>query len=56
VSDTLKGIALMVVGVALLTAPFGWKPVTAIDAAWFVAAGVFNATAHFLMIEARKGL
>lgn len=45
---------LIVMGAGLLTAPFGWTPVTATGAAWFVAAGVFNATAHFLMIEALR--
>jgi drug/metabolite transporter (DMT)-like permease len=39
-----------------LTAPFGWKPVTAEAALWFVVAGVFNASAHFLLILAlRRG-
>jgi drug/metabolite transporter (DMT)-like permease len=33
------------------TFPFGWEPVTAGAGAWFVLAGVFNAGAHFLMIE-----
>jgi len=45
---------LIVMGAGLFTAPFGWKPVTATGAAWFVAAGIFNATAHFLMIEALR--
>ena len=45
---------LIVMAAGALTAPFGWKPVTATGAAWFVAAGVFNATAHFLMIEALR--
>ena len=45
---------LIVMGAGLLTAPFGWKPVSSINAAWFVAAGVFNAAAHFLMIEALR--
>ncbi|HKU70560.1 MAG TPA: DMT family transporter [Burkholderiales bacterium] len=45
---------IIVMGAGLLTAPFGWKPVSSTDAAWFVAAGVFNATAHFLIIEALR--
>lgn len=45
---------LIVMGAGALTAPFGWTAVSATGAAWFVAAGVFNATAHFLMIEALR--
>ena len=45
---------LIVMAAGALTAPFGWKAVSAANAAWFVAAGVFNATAHFLMIEALR--
>jgi drug/metabolite transporter (DMT)-like permease len=45
---------LIVTAAALTTAPFGWQPVTAAAAAWFVAAGVFNAAAHFLLIEALR--
>jgi len=45
---------LIVSVAALTTAPFGWQPVTAAAAAWFVAAGVFNAAAHFLLIEALR--
>jgi drug/metabolite transporter (DMT)-like permease len=45
---------LIVMGAGLTTAPFGWQPVTGTAAAWFVAAGVFNATAHFLLIEALR--
>jgi drug/metabolite transporter (DMT)-like permease len=45
---------LIVMAAGLVTAPFGWQPVTATAAAWFVAAGVFNATAHFLLIEALR--
>lgn len=45
---------LIVMAAGVLTAPFGWQPVTATAAAWFVAAGVFNATAHFLLIEALR--
>lgn len=45
---------LIVMAAGALTAPFGWQPVTTAGAAWFVAAGVFNATAHFLLIEALR--
>ena len=45
---------LIVMAAGALTAPFGWTAVSATGAAWFVAAGVFNATAHFLMIEALR--
>ena len=36
------------------TLPLGWKPVDAQAALWIVAAGVFNGTAHFCMIEALR--
>lgn len=36
----------------LVTAPFGWNAVDAPGAFWFVVAGVCNAGAHFLLIEA----
>jgi len=45
---------LIVMAAAATTAPFGWQPVTGAAAAWFVAAGVFNAAAHFLLIEALR--
>ena len=45
---------LIVMAGGALTAPFGWKAVSVTDAVWFVAAGVFNAAAHFLMIEALR--
>jgi len=45
---------LIVMAAGALTAPFGWQPVTAAAAAWFVLAGVFNAAAHFLLIEALR--
>jgi drug/metabolite transporter (DMT)-like permease len=45
---------LIVMAAGALTAPFGWQPVTATAAAWFVLAGVFNASAHFLLIEALR--
>jgi drug/metabolite transporter (DMT)-like permease len=45
---------LIVMAAGALTAPFGWRPVTGADAAWFVVAGVFNASAHFLLIVALR--
>jgi drug/metabolite transporter (DMT)-like permease len=45
---------LIVMAAGALTAPFGWQPVTATAAAWFVLAGVFNAAAHFLLIVALR--
>ena len=45
---------LIVMAAGALTAPFGWRPVTGTDAAWFVVAGVFNASAHFLLIVALR--
>ncbi len=43
---------LLVMAAGALTAPFGWQAITAESAAWFVAAGLFGAAGHFLMIEA----
>jgi drug/metabolite transporter (DMT)-like permease len=45
-----SGVLVMVAG--LCTIPFGWKPVDLGGAAWFLAAGLFNAAAHFMVIEA----
>src|SRR5688572_5131513 len=45
---------LIVMAAGALTAPFGWQPVTPTAAAWFVLAGVFNASAHFLLIVALR--
>ncbi|HYC48657.1 MAG TPA: DMT family transporter [Burkholderiales bacterium] len=45
-------VIVMMAGLA--TAPFGWNAVTPGAAALFVAAGVSNAGAHFLMIEALR--
>jgi drug/metabolite transporter (DMT)-like permease len=42
---------VIVMTVALATAPFGWEPLTGSAVMWFVAVGVFNAGAHFLLIE-----
>ncbi len=38
----------------LLTVPLGWNAVSKPDAFWFVVAGVLNAAAHFLLIEALR--
>ena len=38
----------------LVTAPLGWNPVSGPDAFWFLVAGVLNAGAHFLLIEALR--
>ena len=40
--------------VGFFTLPFGWRPLDLEAGAWFVAAGLFNATAHFLVIEALR--
>jgi drug/metabolite transporter (DMT)-like permease len=45
-----SGVAVMLAG--LCTLPFGWNPVDLKGAGWFLAAGLFNAAAHFLAIEA----
>ena len=45
---------VIVMAAGALTAPFDWKPVTAEAALWFVVAGVFNASAHFLLIVALR--
>jgi drug/metabolite transporter (DMT)-like permease len=45
-----SGVLIMAAG--LVTAPWGWQPVDARGAVWYLAAGVFNAGAHFMMIEA----
>lgn len=47
-----SNIILMAGGFATL--PLGWKPVDSGAAMWIVAAGVFNGTAHFCMIEALR--
>ena len=47
-----SNIILMAGGLA--TAPFGWAPVSATAAFWFLAAGIFNGTAHFCIIEALR--
>jgi drug/metabolite transporter (DMT)-like permease len=47
-----SNIILMAGG--LLTAPFGWLPVSAPYAFWFVVAGICNGAAHFLIIEALR--
>jgi drug/metabolite transporter (DMT)-like permease len=45
---------VIVTAVAATTAPFGWQPLTGTATAWFVAVGVFNAGAHFFLIEALR--
>ena len=47
-----SNIILMIGGFATL--PFGWSPVTGDAALWFVAAGIFNGSAHFCIIEALR--
>lgn len=47
-----SNIFLMAGGFA--TMPLGWTPVTAEAAWWFLAAGIFNGTAHFCVIEALR--
>ena len=43
---------VMVIVAGMCTLPFGWTAVDAAGAGWFVAAGLFNAAAHFMVIEA----
>jgi drug/metabolite transporter (DMT)-like permease len=45
-----SGVTVM--GAGLCTIPLGWVDVDAEGAAWFLAAGFFNAAAHFMTIEA----
>lgn len=47
-----SNIILMVGGFSTL--PLGWMPVDANGVLWIIAAGVFNGTAHFCMIEALR--
>ncbi len=47
-----SNIILMVGGFATL--PMGWAPVSTHDAFWFIAAGIFNGTAHFCIIDALR--
>lgn len=47
-----SNIILMVGGFSTL--PLGWLPVDFHSALWIIAAGVFNGTAHFCMIEALR--
>ncbi len=44
--------AVIVTVISAVTAPFGWRPVSATAAAWFLAAGILNTGAHFMLIEA----
>lgn len=45
---------LVLLAGGLSTAPFGWLPVTATAAFWLLAAGIFNGSAHFFIIEALR--
>ena len=45
-----SGVATLFAGLATL--PFGWNPVGFEGALWYLAAGLTNAGAHFLVIEA----
>jgi drug/metabolite transporter (DMT)-like permease len=47
-----SNIILMAGG--FMTLPLGWAPVSTQDAFWFVAAGIFNGTAHFCIIDALR--
>jgi drug/metabolite transporter (DMT)-like permease len=47
-----SGVVVALAG--LLTLPFGWRMLDPEAAAWFLAAGLFNATAHFMVIEALR--
>jgi len=47
-----SGFIVMAAG--LLTSAFGWQRVDAAGAVWFLAAGLFNACAHFMVIEALR--
>jgi drug/metabolite transporter (DMT)-like permease len=46
--------AIIVTAASATTAPFGWQPVTASAGAWFIAVGILNTGAHFLLIEAYR--
>lgn len=45
---------LMVMAAGFLTSPLGWQGVDVAGAAWFLAAGLLNASAHFMVIEALR--
>lgn len=47
-----SNIVLMAGG--FMTLPMGWAPVSTQDAFWFLAAGIFNGTAHFCIIDALR--
>lgn len=47
-----SNIILMAGG--FMTLPMGWAPVSTQDAFWFLAAGIFNGSAHFCIIEALR--
>lgn len=45
-----SGVLVLIAG--LCTLPLGWKPVDLKGAMWLLAAGILNASAHFMVIEA----
>jgi drug/metabolite transporter (DMT)-like permease len=45
---------LILLAGGLATLPLGWVAVTSTAAFWFIAAGIFNGTAHFCIIEALR--
>lgn len=45
-----SGVLVLIAG--LCTLPLGWKPIDLKGALWLLAAGVLNASAHFMVIEA----
>jgi len=53
ISILLCSTVIVMLG-GLASAPFGWIAVDANSALWFVVAGVCNAGAHFLLIEALR--
>lgn len=57
-TDTAIGIlfwsSLVVIAASALTLPWGWEPITTVDAGWYLLNGLFSALAHFLMITAYR--
>ena len=45
---------VIVTAASFTTAPFGWKPLSPVDIAWFVGVGLLNTGAHFFLIEAYR--
>ena len=52
--SVLVWASVLLIVVSLFTIPLGWKPVTLGASIWFIANGLLNAGAHFLMIEALR--